>query len=173
MIWTLKRRSKFKLYSMPLIWKRYYWRSIYMLLYNLAATGLMVYIAINDRTDITEYMIAAIPGIMIYKPLLNLRLINHLKKATGYQTDEGYFFIMFFTLNIIYALIILTISVGVLTQWNRDMNKVTLLAMFSTGMLYTTTSIYIAIYDLPLKKLVNTQLRKEVETIGQEPPIIN
>jgi len=111
-------------------------------------------------------MIACIPAIMICKPLLNFKFINHLKKATGYSTDEGYFFTMFFTLNIIYALIILTVSLGILAEWHSDMNRVTLMIVFSTGMLYTATSIFTAIQDLPLKKLVNTQLRKQVDTIG-------
>jgi len=141
---------------------------MYCLVYNIAAACLLVYFAAEDHFDVMDCLCVLIPVIMIYKPALGLGFIKHLKHKTIYTNDTGYFFIMFFTLNIIYTLLVLIISIGTLAEWNADLNFPLLLTIFSSGVIFVIASTYVAVFDLPLKKLVLSQRHSEVDTIGEE-----
>jgi len=154
---------------MPLKWKMYYWCCIaYIACYTLliGAIFIMDYPPEHGKIDFEALLdillLFAILFIPLVKPILSIRFITHLRKKETCKNRELILFTVFFVVNIILTAVFISILC------NTFHPRASIWFLIICIMALIITSVYLIIFDMPLKKLVYNANVEDISVIGND-----
>lgn len=147
---------------MPLKWKMYYYCCWFQLLYLIGLIILTTYFVFfsgevsSDGYSLGGATIGFI-AVVTYKPLLSLKLVQHLKKKAAYSNTESVFFDIGFALTIIIILMV-PLFIFQLAELSQNAGQIMVtVSQIMLPVLFFMASLYLLIFDMSLKKAIRKQ----------------